>query len=238
LQVVIASMNIGRAALPLLVAVLVGCARHEGLAPATDALVPLGHPNQAFAAEQGVRIFIDGDAWRGAPRDLARQLTVVWLRIENRGGLPIRLMYHDFKLVSSTHVLAPLPPFAVGTPGATDNAPQIVPSRAGFAARGFYLLPFYRPYYPGAQVWGGSSPFNPTFYRRRRLLWQAPLPSRDMAFKALPEGVLVPGGSVSGFLYFPPLPPEDRGTVAFWASLPSVTDGTRFVNIKIGLRRR
>jgi hypothetical protein len=224
-------------ALSILFALFAGCARHEGLGPANDAIVPLDHSNQAYAEEQGIQIFVDGDAWRGAPRDLERQMEVVLVRVENHGGVPIRLMYQDFKLESANQVLAPLPPLALEAP-ASDDAPQIVSSRTGFAARGYYLLPAYRPYYPGAEIWGSSRSFDPTFYRRMHALWKAPLPSPEMIQMALPEGVLIPGGSARGFLYFPQLSVAARGTIVFWASLPGATDDASFVNIKIALQRK
>jgi hypothetical protein len=103
------------AALPVSFMLLAGCARHEGLGPTSGAIVPLDHPNQASVEEQGIRIFVDGDAWRGEPRDLERQMTALWVRIENHGGLPMRLMYQDFKLESGKQILAPLPPFVSGS---------------------------------------------------------------------------------------------------------------------------
>jgi hypothetical protein len=181
-----------RAALPLSFMLLAGCARHEGLGPASGAIVPLDHPNQASVEEQGIRIFVDGDAWRGEPRDLERRMTALWVRIENHGGLPMRLMYQDFKLESGKQILAPLPPL-VSAPGAD---------------------------------------------RSRHLLWQASLPSSEMVRRALLEGFLVGGGSVTGFLYFPRVMADTPGDITFWASMPSATDETSFVNMKIGLRPR
>jgi hypothetical protein len=227
-----------QAALLMLFLPSAGCARHEGLAPAPGAIVPLDHPNQASAEEQGIRIFVDGDAWRGEPSDLERRMTALWVRVENRSGLPIRLMYQDFKVESGKQILSPLPPLVVEAPGAGDDAPESPPDGTGSLAHGFYLLPFYRRYHPNAQVWRGLYPFNPTFYRSRHLLWQAPLPSPEMVRRALLEGFLVAGGSASGFLYFPPLPADTRGVITFWASMPSAPDETSFVNMKIGLRRR
>ena len=100
--------------------------------------------------------------------------------------------------------------------------PVMVPR---FSYSGFYVAPFYRSFYPGMPVWAASPwRYNSPYYDRVWADWPVQLPTRDMRDKAIPAGVLQPGGGVSGFLYFPKLPRETT-TVTFKQSL--VDSGTQ-----------
>jgi hypothetical protein len=55
------------------------------------------------------------------------------------------------------------------------------------------------------------------FYDQYYATWKPALPTRDMLQQALPEGVLQPGGSAAGFLYFNHL--QEKGPVVFTAEI-------------------
>jgi hypothetical protein len=80
----------------------------------------------------------------------------------------------------------------------------------------FYVAPFYSYYYPGWPLWyGGVYPFgydygwDVPYYPSEEYALRPSLPSQDMLSVSLPEGVLEPGGTVDGFLYFQRVPPGD-----------------------------
>lgn len=89
--------------------------------------------------------------------------------------------------------------------------------RPRLAVNGFYVAPWYHPYYPGFSIWPGWFPYDPFYYNYYYGWWREPLPSRDMLERALPEGVLQDGGRITGFLYFNDV--EREGAVNFQADV-------------------
>ena len=77
---------------------------------------------------------------------------------------------------------------------------------------GFYIAPPYYGWYPGLMVWPYAWTWD-VHYSTLYGAWPQPLPTRDMLEHALPEGVLKPGGRVSGFLYFQQLSRESAVTL-------------------------
>lgn len=69
-----------------------------------------------------------------------------------------------------------------------------------------------------------------TYYAR----WRKPLPTQEMVARALPEGVLQPGGKASGFLYFERVD-EDLGLVHFRGRLVNAGDGSQLGVVEIPL---
>jgi hypothetical protein len=158
----------------------------------------------------------------------------LWVTVQNHGKEPVRLLYRDFTLeLPSGLRVTPLPPFAINTPGPTRVRAITQPA---FFASGFYLSPVYGGFYPGMRVWYRPLPLDPFFYDTYHARWRVPLPTEDMLRSALPEGVLSPGGSVSGFLYFPDIPADAKGNFTFRASLAEEKDGTTYASVDIPLR--
>jgi hypothetical protein len=91
----------------------------------------------------------------------------------------------------------------------------------------------YGPYYPGLPVWGGPWDYNPWFYDQFYGTWEPSLPSRDMLEQALPEGVIEPGGSAAGFLYFHRL--KDTGPVTFAAEVVDANTREALGSVRIPL---
>jgi hypothetical protein len=175
----------------LAVALLVsGCAGRVGLPERT-----------AAATASGVEVDATVGAWRGWPAQLDRVVTPVRISVTNHGAAPVRLdvTTFDLALARGGRLAAMLPADVRGV--VAEPAPATLP-RAGLA-----LGPTREGSGPG---WAINDPAldprpDPTAEPDR--IWE--LPSADMLDLALPEGVLAPGGTARGFVYFERAP---RGT--------------------------
>jgi hypothetical protein len=94
----------------------------------------------------------------------------------------------------------------------------------------FRVAPHLRRFYPGLIVADGFLLDEP-FYSRYSVFRTLKLPTGDMVQKALPEGVLEPGGKVSGFLYFPEL--ESSGAITFAMDLQNARTRASFGKVTI-----
>jgi hypothetical protein len=210
-----------------------GCAHREGLVPAPQATVIPGQPTVAYDQRSGVEVLINGDAWRSNPRDLDKVMTPVRVTIQNRSDTPIRVSYKAFALETPANVrMNPLPPFSMRTAGPARTAIVADPA---FDYDRFYLPSFYAPYYPTMRTWASAFPYDPGFYDRGFVEWRVELPTEDMLRMALPEGVIDPGGSLSGFLYFPDVPPKERGVFTLHADFPKEQGGHSLASVQIPL---
>jgi hypothetical protein len=211
-----------------------GCRHAEGLLPSPEAMIAPGIPKQAFDRAEGVFVFVNGDAWAATPVDLETFMTPLWVTVEDRGSKAVRLTYEDFTLeMPSGRRVCPLPPFAIA--GALPQ-PRRVQAAAVANATGFALSPFLEPYFPKLRLWYGVFPFDRKFYKSQFARWHVKLPTNDMLRLALAEGVLVPGGKVSGFLYFPAIAETGEGIVTFRAKLTEGNDGQNIAQLDIPLR--
>jgi len=142
-------------------------------------------------------------------------------------------MYRDFTLEHPSGMrVTPLPPFSMRAAGPLRTTAVQVPA---FRHHGFFVAPGYRWYYPGLRAWHRPFPFDPFFYDTYYARWRLPLPTEDMLEHALPEGVLEPGGTVAGFLYFPDLPDEAQGVFTFRADLSEETNGKNVARLDVPL---
>ena len=201
---------------------LTGCAQMQ-LRPAPEAKIVPQLRLAAADEEAGVRIVVQPEAWRGEPEGLDRRFTPMKVTIENQGDKPVRICYEDFFLDTGQGVqYSPLPPFEIkGEVTQYADRPVYVPRHAivpGFGYRGFYLAPWYMPYYRGLRPWGTPWAFSSRYYDTYYPRWTVKLPTEDMLAQAIPEGVVEPGGSLTGFLYFPALQ-GDLQRVTFRANL-------------------
>ena len=192
---------------------LAACATRQ-LVPAPEAQLMPGRQDTAVAESGGVRTTVQSQAWSGSPASLPQQITPLQVTVVNHSDRPVRITYDDFTLTgSSGFAYSALPPYKIT---GSVREPVMVPR---FSYSRFYVAPFYRPFYPAVPVWAASPwRYNSYYYNRVWADWPVRLPTRDMREKAIPAGVLQPGGQVSGFLYFPKLPRETT-TVTFKQSL-------------------
>lgn len=168
----------------------------------------------SLAAEgrDGVTVYADGNAWRGWPQNLATVLTPVWVSIQNTSHRPVRIQHDEFTLYGQSGAATKaMGPYAEQTPGPRQT--RMVPNPGNFD--GFYVADYLAPYYPWLPVWGEPLDSGPSYYP---VTWRPHLPTASMIDRALPEGVLQPGGHASGFLYFPKLGSHERA-VTFRADL-------------------
>jgi hypothetical protein len=211
-----------------------GCAHDRGLVPAPQAARAPSSSRLAEKQVNGLVVLVDGDAWKGEPRDLAKVITPIWVTVRNRSRQPARIIHQNFSLLMpGPRRGRPLPPAAMQkTPG--PERTRAIP-RPALRPRGAQLSPFYHRYYPGLRSWNRPFPYDSTFYDSYYARWRVPLPTDDMLRAALPERVLGPGGEVSGFLYFPDRPRDARGTFTFQADFPVDADGTNLAKVEIPL---
>lgn len=216
----------------LLVALLAlgvaGCA--TTLVPAPGAHPVPGVDHAADARIAGVHLVASTEAWSGFPSDLDDIVTPMLVTITNDGPRPLEIRYEHFALQTPGGVIfAALPPFQV-TGVALEPIANLGPT-AGF---GFSVAPYLSPWYPGWNVYGGPFPFNSGYYGGYYGFYssfgQVRLPTSDMLQRALPEGVLAPGGRISGFVYFERV--IDVVRVAFVAHLVEV-GGQAFGTVQI-----
>jgi hypothetical protein len=249
-----------RALLPALAALLLaaGCVYETKLKPIAPAQVT--QSGSAVAEEQGVRLVADGDSWKGVPSNLEHLVTPVEVRLENQSGRPLRIKYEEFVLVGNSQFqYSALPPFELGEEGVAIGGSGYEPGHValsvgvgvgygpwGYGPHGYGgwgPWPFssaygWGPWGPG---WNASfyDPWYDPFYGGVYGYWRPPepLPTRDMLRRALPEGTLEPGGTITGFIYFQGVS-EREGSVTLQARLVDARTGEQFgtLSIPFGVR--
>ncbi len=181
--------------LALIAGVAGACAARPDIEPAPGAQpAPPGPGKGAMATSRGVTVIARSDAWSGFPERLD-EVTPVQVTIENDSDVPIRIRYERFALVAPTgQSYAAIPPFDVRGEE-TEPIDRYVD--------GFYVAPHLTRYYPGIPIYEGYYPSAYPYYDRYYPQFlEIQLPTGDMIQKALPEGVLMPGSRITGFLYF------------------------------------
>lgn len=211
----------------LLVFAAGGCATAPELVPAPSAqMVPEGPGRGAMDAVQGVRVIARSDAWSGFPDHLDR-VTPILVTIDNQSKVPLRIRYNEFALVDqqSGARYNAIPPFSIeGTESEPIDATDF---------SGFRIAPYHARYYPGLVPYDGLFPFDQFYYDSYYPAWvDVELPTGDMIQKALPEGVIEPGGRISGFVYFENVHGHP-GQVEFMEEVVNAANGERLGMIDI-----
>jgi hypothetical protein len=178
--------------------ILAGCG--AGLRPAADATVPEG-VRTATTTTAGVEIVATADAWRWWPHDLTRLVTPIHVVIANRGEIPLRVRHTDFGLVVAARRLSATPPSEIRGIVYEPPPPALPRASFGLGAEGYAGEPDW--VLGGAAFGAWSDPVT-------RPGDQFSLPTPDVLERALPEGTLEPGHSMSGFLYFERPPVRTR----------------------------
>jgi hypothetical protein len=203
-----------------------GCTKTTRLRPASGVERAASSPTAAVVSRGGLRLIADTEAWDAYPEDLEQVMTPILVRLLNDSDREVALRYPSFRLVTgSGQELRPMPPVQVTTRGEGRRNPLsafgfaglrapvwIAPDGPRQRARGeregerhgaaFHFAPYYRDLWgDGPRYWEHGFDFDPYYYDRYGQ-WRADLPTEAMVRRALPEGVLEPGGWISGFLYF------------------------------------
>lgn len=202
------------AVLAAVVAATPADASRRALAPAPGARILAGYPLAAEQTAAGVDVQVDANAWRWG--DVEGVLKPVRITVTNRGERPVLVRYGQFGLRSRWgDRLDALPPYqAAGNPQVT--------ATPGKGVVRFVLAPWSARSY-GVGPDAAALPDDPSYFEEQQADGPAIPPNEDVVRRALPEGILEPGGTVSGFLYFRE---EPRGTpLTFVASAVDAATG-------------
>ncbi|MHB1169261.1 MAG: hypothetical protein ACYC28_08270 [Longimicrobiales bacterium] len=209
---------------------LVACsANRPDLAPAPNALAaPEGPGSGATATVEGVTIEARAGAWNGVPANLEAESIPLLVEITNDGDQPLRLRYNEMQLVAPDgRTFNAIPPFNV-----EGDVAERVDVR--FRGSGFHVAPYLSRYYTVYDPFTGTFFYDRVYYDRYvPTSINVELPSSDMISMALPEGVLEPGGSITGFLYFEDVEDTDIGQVDFTVALVNAQSEERIGTVTI-----
>jgi len=224
------------AVLALLAFIATGCTSYPRLEPAPGAEQINGE--RVISRFDGVIVQIDTDAWQ-EPGEVRRYTTPLQVTVRNESERPVTLRYQDFALVRDDGtVYSALPPFEIeGTirrrEGTVVARPLLNTPR--FYHRRFLVSPYYAHIYPSLTRYPGAFYHDPLFHDRYYTIWRdIDLPTEEMLERALPEGIIQPGGEVRGMVYFEPL--EDAADkVRFQFDLVDGGDADAFGEVSIPL---
>jgi hypothetical protein len=156
------------------------------------------------------------------------------MTIENGSQRLLEVRYRHFALIASNdRRLAALPPFEINE---TETIPAsrlgFIPGAYPYALDGFAVAPYLHAYYPTLTPFDGPFLYDPYYYGTYYPHWvRVALPTADMLRRALPEGVLRPGGHANGFVYFENVEGAARATLTF--DLVDAATGASFGAIRI-----
>ena len=192
------------------------CAKQPVLLPTSGYTSAIGRSSLAVESRSGVTVTADGSVWDSSPKNLATEVTPVWVTLSNATGRPLRIQYDEFSLRgASSAIYAALSPYVLPASGSTEVL--AVPDGGDFDK--FEVAAYLAPFYPWLPVWVGPLPHGPFMHS---VAWRASLPTASMLDRALPEGVLENGGTASGYLYFQKVSAEES-KVTFQAGLQEPT---------------
>jgi len=219
-------MKVTRFLFPVLLFIWIsGCARIPFLVPDPASKARIMEKT-AVEEVRGVYVAASGDAWVGKEQ-VREHVTPVKISIKNNHGSLLKISYSLFSLKDSSGLLyAALPPYSI-----RGSIQEPVPA-SNYYCPGFYVAPYYSPYYP--RLYGYMDPFyyDPFYYEHYYNCWkEIDLPTKEMLDKAIPEGVLDKGALASGFLFFQKIGEAERYT--FEMDLVDAKSGERFGTISI-----
>lgn len=211
-----------------LAAAVAACTGAQELEPAPAATPTQGPGTAVVARDAGVRIEAQVDAWDGTPDELDGVMTPIRVEVSNQGDQPLRVRFSEFELVEPDGTRrAAIPPFDIN-----DDVSQLV--EPVYAYDGFYVAPHLQPWYDldAYDPFDHEPYYYDDFYPYYASVATLELPSPEMLARALPEGMVEPGGHVEGFLYFQDVNPgTDR--VSFQVDLIDAATGTPFGQVEI-----
>jgi len=201
----------------------VACGRTQAkLTPAPTAAAVSGPGRGATATVAGVQFVARAGAWSWDPRDLDKEATPILVELHNASSIPVTVRYNRITLTDEAgHKFAAMPPYDVD---ATISEPFTV-RNPYYGFDRFEIAPYLRRWYPAFRGYNGAFLYDAAYYgpyvTRYR---EVKLPTVDMIQRALPEGVLSPGGHAEGFVYFEALD-RDAGTVTLGFDVVNAASG-------------
>ncbi len=204
------------------------------LKPAPDAQTRSVDSVQAIQKTvANVTMSVASDLWP-ALSDVQERVIPLRVKIENNSEYPLSIRYEEFALVGPEgEHYACLPVYLIEgstrDPGAINMQPPVTDPKFEYSR--FEVLPYYSPAFPGIPEYKGTYEYDPLYNKTYFQYWiKLNLPNREMFVSALPEGVLRPGGGMSGFLFFEQVPAE-KPRVTYRADLVNAETGEVFGSV-------
>jgi hypothetical protein len=217
---------------------IAACQPRPTLEPTAEALSAEMGRDAAKATGHGVTLRVEGSAWPGDSQ-VKEEVTPLKIQIQNDSAHPLRLRYETFVLVSEKgQHFAALPPFeiegSIQEPRAVSYSRR--PYHTSFFYNRFYAAPQYRNIYPSLSPYPYVYNHDSAHYSTHYDYWKdIELPTERMQEVALPEGVIDPGGSVRGHLYFEKVSAELE-RVHLKVNLTNEVSGQSFATLEVPLR--
>lgn len=155
----------------------------------------------------GVSIMVEAGVWYGQENN-GKEIIPIRITISNRSGFPVLIRYSDFFMVGEKtgNVYRALPPYHFDNTieSIVIRLPGESPFKPNFVAENFGVAYYSSDMYPELPVWQGVFQFDRLFYERYYTIrTKKKLPSGAALLQSeIPEGVLLNGGFLNGFLYF------------------------------------
>lgn len=207
------------------------------LEPAPGANELAGDEDAAWARDEAVSIVAEATGWPG-DAFITQRVTPLRVTVRNEGDEMMVVRYRDFEVVGTGgRRYHALPPLAVdGTVDTLDPAPDAI--APGLEYDNFALADRYVPAYPGIRRYNGPFAYDHDYYATYYPHWdfEERLPTPEMIAAALPEGIVEPGGFVTGWLYFDKVQDAER-EVKLRAELRAVDD-ERIASVEIPFTAR
>jgi hypothetical protein len=202
-----------------------GCAERTVLMPAP------GSPAVEVAGINGVRVTIDNGDLDGI-RDVETAVTPLKVTLTNDSTHAVTFRYDQVYLTGAAGKrYGALPPYE-----AQREAAQTVASPPGVPALAydrFFVAPHMRWYYPYLTPFGGRFLYDPIYYDEHYRYWPTRhAVAREVRAMAIPEGVIEPGGNVSGYVFFEHVPAK-QGQATLHASVLDAADGRAVAEVSV-----
>jgi hypothetical protein len=178
-----------------------GCARTVAeLNPAPGTTRVSGTGEGATATVASVQVIARSKAWHWDPTDLDSKVTPMFIEIQNNGSRPVMVRYNHISLVDDAgNRFNVMPPYDID--GTLSERFTVENPSYGFSR--FAVAPYLSRWYPRFSRFDGAFAYDPAYYRPYYTRYvNVALPTADMVQRALPEGVISPGGQAGGFVYF------------------------------------
>ena len=148
------------------------------------------------------------EAWQWEPRNLSSEVTPFLIELRNDGSQPVQIRYNHITLTDADgHAFEVMPPYDID--GTLPQPYTVMNPLYGFDR--FAVAPYLSRWYPRFTRYGGVFAYDPAYYTPYITQYRSiQLPTADMVQRALPEGVLSPGGTAAGFVYFQALHKDAR----------------------------
>jgi hypothetical protein len=191
-----------------------------------------GAPAAAAVAEaNGVQVIVEG-AEPSGPRAIETAVTPLKVTIVNHGREPVAIRYdHIYLEGRGGKRWAALPPYEAQKEAAQAIAPPPPPDPL-WVYDGFLVAPHLRYYYPYLTAFADPFLYDDLYYDQYRNYWRRRhVAMRAVRAQAIPEGVLEPGGKVSGFLFFEHVSAKE-GPLTLHADLLDARTGQQLASVR------